>query len=129
MAADGPMDLAGSTVLVTGASSGIGRETAVLLSFLNARLILTGRNRDRLEETRSRLSGQGHRVAPFDLACTDRIPQWLGSLAAETGPLGGLVHAAGVQSVSPIRFARQAGVEQLLRANLESAIMLVQASV
>ena len=47
--ANSPMDINGSTVLVTGASSGIGRETAILLSALGARVILTGRDQGRLE--------------------------------------------------------------------------------
>lgn len=121
-----PMDLAGSTVLVTGASGGIGRETAVLLSSLNARLILTGRNRERLEQTLSCLSGEGHRIEPFDLARTEQIPQWLRSLTAEAGPLRGLVHAAGQQLTSPIRFAAVQSMEELFRTNLLSAIMLVR---
>lgn len=122
-----PMDLAGSIVLVTGASSGIGRETAVLLSSLNARLVLTGRNRERLEQTLSCLSGEGHRIEPFDLSSTEQIPQWFRSLAAAAGPFHGLVHAAGIQSILPIRLAKQKAVEELLRTNLQSAIMLVQA--
>ena len=127
MAIGGPMDFAGSTVLVTGASSGIGRETAILLSSLNARLVLTGRNRDRLEDTLSCLSGHGHRIEPFDLACTEQIPQWFRSLIAETGPLCGLVHSAGIQSTLPIRFANHEAVQQLLQTNLQSAIMLAHA--
>ncbi len=122
-----PMDLAGSTVLVTGASSGIGRETAILLSSLNARLVLTGRNRERLEETRSLLSGQDHRIEPFDLACSEEVPPWFRSWIPNTGPLHGLVHAAGIQSTLPIRFAKHAGAQHLLRTNLESAIMLAHA--
>ena len=77
------MSLTGSTVLVTGASRGIGRETAVLLSSLNARVVLVGRNRVRLGLTLSSLFGEGHRVAAFDLARTEEIPEWFQSLASE----------------------------------------------
>jgi NAD(P)-dependent dehydrogenase (short-subunit alcohol dehydrogenase family) len=120
------MDLSGSTVLVTGASSGIGRETAIVLSSLNARVILTGRDRGRLEETFGRLSGEGHRIEPFDLARVEEIPNWLRTLARETGPWRGLVHSAGVQLTSPIRFVTQRNSEDLLRTNLQSAIMLMR---
>jgi NAD(P)-dependent dehydrogenase (short-subunit alcohol dehydrogenase family) len=120
------MDLAGSTVLVTGASSGIGRETAVVLSELNARVVLTGRDQGRLEETFGRLSGEGHRIEPFDLARVEEIPNWLRSLARRNGPLRGLVHCAGVQLTSPIRFVTQRNSEDLLRTNLQSAIMLMR---
>ena len=121
-----PMDLSGATVLVTGASSGIGRETAILLSSLNARVVLTARNRERLEQTLSSLQGQGHRIEPFDLGCLDEIPKWVRSVAAEAGSLSGLVHAAGVQLTSPIRFVAPAAMEELLRTNLLSAMMLMR---
>jgi 3-oxoacyl-[acyl-carrier protein] reductase len=120
------MDLTGSTVLVTGASGGIGREAAVLLSCLNARLVLTGRNRERLEETRALLAGQEHRIEAFDLAEIERIPQWVRALAAETGPLRGLVHAAGRQITSPIRFVAPQAAEDLFRTNVHSALMLAR---
>jgi len=121
------MDLAGTTVLVPGASSGIGRDTAILLSSLNARIVLTGRNRDRLRETLARLDGQGHRVEPFDFSRLEEIADWLRSLTAGAGPLNGLVHCAGVELISPIRFVRQQDVEELVRINLLSSIMLVRA--
>jgi len=121
------MDLGGATVLVTGASSGIGRDTAILLSSLDARVILTGRNRDRLQETLSCLDGQGHRIEPFDFGHPEEIGDWLGALTASAGPLNGLVHAAGVELISPIRFVRQPDVEELMRVNLLSTIMLIRA--
>jgi len=121
------MSLTGSTVLVTGASRGIGRETAVLLSSLNARVVLVGRNRERLGQTLSSLSGEGHRVAAFDLARTEGIPQWFQSLASDMGPMNGLVHAAGKQFTMPVRFVTPQKTDELLRTNLSSAIMLVRA--
>jgi NADP-dependent 3-hydroxy acid dehydrogenase YdfG len=72
-----PMDMKGALVLVTGASSGIGRETAILLSQLNARLIVSGRNRERLAETVDQLEGTGHLAEPFDLDDADGIPKWI----------------------------------------------------
>jgi NAD(P)-dependent dehydrogenase (short-subunit alcohol dehydrogenase family) len=124
--APNPMDLGGSTVLVTGASSGIGRETAVLLSSLNARVVLTGRNRERLDQTLSLLSGEGHRIEPFDLGRAEEIPKWFRSLAAAVGPFHGLVHCAGLQMTMPIRFVTHTGAEELLRTNVLSAIMLMR---
>ena len=89
------------TILVTGASSGIGREAAILLSELDATLILTGRDRSRLEETRERMQGSDHRVEPFDLTAAEAIPGWLKALTVETGPIHGLVHSAGFTTQSP----------------------------
>jgi NAD(P)-dependent dehydrogenase (short-subunit alcohol dehydrogenase family) len=121
-----PMDLNGKTVLVTGASSGIGRETAILLSELNARLVLVARNAERLQQTAASLVGSGHRIEAFDLTALDDIPKWMQSIAAETGPFTGLVHAAGKQAATPVRFINQARAEDLIRTNLSSAILLVR---
>ena len=68
-------DLTGKRVLVTGASSGIGRAAAILISKLGATVIAVGRNEPRLEETRGSLSGEGHQISVFDLAQADLIPK------------------------------------------------------
>lgn len=80
-----PLDLSGRTVLVTGASSGIGRECAVLLSALNAKLVIAGRDQGKLEQTLSSLSGTGHTIEAFDLAATDEIVDWVKKLPAKLG--------------------------------------------
>jgi NAD(P)-dependent dehydrogenase (short-subunit alcohol dehydrogenase family) len=121
-----PLDMQGRTVLVTGASSGIGRETAILLSELDARVVLVARNRERLEETLGRMSGEGHRIEPFDLNETDGIPDWIKRIATETGPLGGLVHSAGIFRVLPLQSESASRIESLMRINLTSAIMIVK---
>jgi NAD(P)-dependent dehydrogenase (short-subunit alcohol dehydrogenase family) len=121
-----PMDLRGRNVLVSGASSGIGRATAILLSELGACVVLVGRDSDRLQQTLSAMQPGGHRVEPFDLSRSEEIPKWMQSIAAETGPLHGLVHAAGKQAAMPIRFATESRVDELMRTNLYSAIMLAR---
>jgi NAD(P)-dependent dehydrogenase (short-subunit alcohol dehydrogenase family) len=121
-----PLDMQGRMVLVTGASSGIGREIAILLSELNARVALSGRSRERLEETLGRMSGEDHRIEPFDLNETDAIPDWIKRIATETGPLGGLVHSAGVVTTIPVQAASTARIESLMRTNVTSAMMLVK---
>lgn len=122
-----PMDMKGALVLVTGASSGIGRETAILLSQLNARVALTGRNRERLAETLDRLEGTGHLAEPFDLDDTEAIPKWVRGIVDRAGPLGGMAHCAGSLLLLPVQFLSTAKVEALMRTNLTSAILLVKA--
>jgi len=121
------MDLSGRGVLVTGASSGIGRETALLLSELNARVILVGRNRERLEAACQQLQGTGHRVEPFDLTALQEIPAWLKRLTAATGPLAGLVHCAGIQNSLPLRVLSLEKLEAVFRINISAAVMLAKA--
>ncbi len=120
------MALSGRVILVTGASSGIGRETAVLLSELGARLVLTGRDAGRLSATLSRLADGMHSVEPFDLTAVEQIPAWLNGIAAKTGPLAGLVHCAGVHSRRPLKVLDADSFEQVQRINVTAAMMLVK---
>jgi NAD(P)-dependent dehydrogenase (short-subunit alcohol dehydrogenase family) len=120
------MDLGGRCVLITGASSGIGRETAILLSELQARLVLVGRNTERLQATHQHLQGEGHRLEPFDLSALAEISGWLKRITAETGPLQGLVHCAGAHSLMPLRLLRPEQLEEVLRINVSAAMMLAK---
>lgn len=121
-----PLDLTGRVFLVTGASSGIGRETAVLLSQLGAQIVSVGRSRERLAETVRNLSGGGHRTEVFDLTQTEQIPAWFRDLCAATGPLNGLVHCAGIQSTMPLRVLSPTVFEQVYRINVSAAAMLAK---
>ena len=121
-----PLDLSGRTVLVTGASAGIGRGTAVLLSRLGARVVLVGRNAGRLEETSRSMEGFQHQVVPFDLTRLDEIPQWLSKVVDETGPLHGLAHCAGISSLVPLRVMTIAHLDEIMRTNFYSAVVLTK---
>ena len=120
------IDLTGRTILITGASSGIGRETAMLLSQLNARLILVARNRDRLEQTRAALEGTVHEVEVFDVTALDAIPAWMKNLALRHGPLYGVVHSAGVYEVVPLRILTASKLDEIMRVNLSAALLLAK---
>lgn len=121
-----PMNLDGRRILVTGASSGIGQETAILLSQLGARTVLAGRNRERLVATLSRLEGEGHQVETFDLHSAGAIPRWMKSLTQQGGPLHGLVHSAGVQNLSSLAVLKVEQFEEVIRTNLTAAVMLAR---
>jgi len=122
-----PMDLTGRHLLVTGASSGIGRATAILLSQLGARVTLTGRDADRLGKTVDLMAGTDHRAVPFDLGMIDEIPAWLRGLAQTGGPFAGLAHCAGVQVSKPIRNADAAFMNDMFRINVSAGLSLARA--
>ena len=121
-----PLDFSNKRVLITGASTGIGRACALLLSQLGAKLVLNGRNETALQETLSLLSGSGHITAPFDMFNTDELCDWVKSLTKNHGYLDCFVHCAGVQITKPIRLFNQAFFDETMHVNLASAMAIAQ---
>jgi NAD(P)-dependent dehydrogenase (short-subunit alcohol dehydrogenase family) len=121
-----PLAMPGAPVIVTGASSGIGRATAILLSQLGARVIATGRDAARLDETRARMEGEGHLFEALDLTEVDAVPAWVKGIAAKTGPLHGLVHSAGNQITVPVRVMSKALFEKHMDVNVYAAGALIK---
>jgi NAD(P)-dependent dehydrogenase (short-subunit alcohol dehydrogenase family) len=121
-----PMDLSGKTVLVTGASSGLGKGIAELSARLGAKLILVARDSARLEETRATLVGAGHASEAFDLSRIDEIPGWMRDVAQRHGVLHGLVHSAGVLTTKPLRMQVAADWESALRINVIAGAALAK---
>jgi NAD(P)-dependent dehydrogenase (short-subunit alcohol dehydrogenase family) len=116
-----PMDLTGKRILVTGASSGIGRACAILLSKLGAELILVARNRSQLEETR-RLSDndKNHQVIPFDLSVTEKIAELVKIYDFKEKKIHGVVHAAGIVGAIPISGTTPKVVADMMSVNFYS---------
>lgn len=122
-----PFSLEGKHILVTGASSGIGREVAVWLSKQGARITLVARDTQRLEETLQRLDGNGHTIAVVDFLNEPDISGWMKKIAKETAAFDGLVHAAGVQAPMPIRATSLAHWEKIISTNVTSSFSLIKA--
>jgi len=121
-----PLDLSGRLMLVTGASSGIGRATSVLLSSLGARLILAGRNVERLNGTFQTLCGESHGIEPFDLEDVPNIPGWIRELAEKHGRLSGIVHSAGIYVTQPLRYMDTEELDRVMRVNFAAAVQLAK---
>lgn len=119
-------DLSGKTVLVTGASSGIGRACATLISQSGGNVIATGRNQDRIASAISDLDGTGHHGVAFDLTAADEIGPWMIDLAKTYGKLDGLVHMAGIHGAKPLKVSDGTFVDQLLQVNVGSTIALAR---
>lgn len=118
-----PFSLAGKTILVTGASSGIGRETAIVGSKMGATLIITGRNEDRLMATFNQLERTGHKSIVADITDEDRI----GALASECPQLDGIVHCAGVGDRTLLKMVREKDIERVMSANFNGPVLLQRA--
>ncbi|WP_411705139.1 SDR family NAD(P)-dependent oxidoreductase [Edaphovirga cremea] len=122
-----PFSLQGKHVLVTGASSGIGREVAVWLSSQGARITLVARDIPRLEETLLRLEGEGHTIAVVDFLNEQDVSGWMKRISKEVAPFDGLVHAAGVQAPMPIRATSLSHWEKIMSTNVTSSFSLIKA--
>lgn len=118
-----PFTLEGKTILVTGASSGIGRATAIQCARLGARLVITGRNADRLAETFSQLEGEGHIQLTADLTRQDDID----NLVAQVPALHGLVNNAGQNNIVMVNYIEQSDLDEVYQANVFAPILLTKA--
>lgn len=117
-----PFSLEGKTILVTGASSNIGRQIAVRCSEMGAKVIATARNEDRLKETMDKMAGEGHHIIPSDLSEAEQIP----ILVQQLPELDGIVMCAAIFRTTPIRNNRRKYTEDLFKTNTFANIDLVQ---
>lgn len=117
-----PYSLQGKVVLVTGASSGIGRATAIECSRLGARVIITARNENRLKETLALLAGNLNQMIICDLSDEDAI----NNLVEEVPHLDGLVNNAGYQEYLPVPFIKKEKLESILSINTIAPIVLFE---
>lgn len=114
-----PMSLEGKTILVTGASSGIGRAIAIECSKLGASVIATGRSEERLSETLSQMEGTAHRSIAADLCDADSRASLLALLPA----LDGVAHVAGLGCTKMAAFLKGELVERIIGSNLQIPII------
>ena len=120
------IDLNGKKILVTGASSGMGAETAVLCSQLGATVILVARREEKLQEVKGKLEGDGHRCYPFDLSKVDEIEEFMKGMIEETGPLDGFVHSAGISSSRPLKMMKPNVLREVMDINFNSFVEIVR---
>lgn len=121
-----PFSLEGKTVVVTGASSGIGRQCAISCSQMGARGVLIARNKQRLAETLSQMEGEGHLSVPVDLTDFDVIKEKVKEIVTAVGPIDGLVNCAGISMTLPLKLMDAQKVEEFFQANVFSAIELTR---
>lgn len=120
-----PFSIEGKTILVTGASSGIGKQTAIECSRMGANVIITARNEERLKATLNALSndnGQKHQMLIADLANEEGI----NSLVEQLPALNGVSLNAGIVKTLPVKFINSKDLEQVLNTNMIGPILLTQ---
>ncbi|MDR1045150.1 MAG: SDR family oxidoreductase [Candidatus Adiutrix sp.] len=114
-------------ILITGASSGLGRATAVLAARLGARVSLLARRENELRETLNALEGEGHSYWLCDLSRLEDIEPRIREITA-AGPLDGLAHCAGIGRNRPLAMTRPDFVRNLMIVNFGSFVELIRSS-
>ncbi len=117
-----PYSLEGKTILITGASSGIGQATAIECSKLGAKVVITARDQGRLSETYRQLEGEGHQQIIADLTIMDDIDR----LVNDIPQLDGLVNNAGINKILPIQFIDENTINNMLKINTLAPVFLMQ---
>lgn len=119
-----PFSLAGKTVLVTGASSGIGRATAIACSRMGARLVLTARDQDRLLDTFNQLApcGQAHVQLTADLTNSEELE----ALVAAMPHVEGAVLCAGNSTTLPLQFGSREKFDEMFDVNFFAPVELMR---
>ncbi|MEI6555570.1 MAG: SDR family oxidoreductase [Paludibacter sp.] len=117
-----PFSLLNKTILVTGATAGIGRAIAVECSRAGAKLIITGRNEERLKETLEMLAGEGHLFIGADLTVSSDLDK----LVELVPKLDGLVNNAGIAKPLVLQFTEKDDVDEVLGINALAPINLTR---
>lgn len=123
-----PMSLEGKHIVITGASSGIGKATSIQASKLGAKVSLIARSEDKLHETEMMLEGEGHKVYPFDLNSIETIDELVGKIYEDSGAIDGVVHCAGLGINRPLKLTKPDFVEQITRINYFAFVELIRAA-
>lgn len=113
------IDLKGKTILVTGASAGIGAAVAKLCSDLGAKVCITGRNMDRLSEVSKQLGNESE-FFQADLTLEKDIDNFVKVLPC----IDGWVHCAGIIEPFPIKFIQSKHIKSMFTINFDSACLL-----
>ena len=115
-----PFTLEGKTILVTGASSGIGRGIAIACSKMDASVIVNGRNEQRLSETMSEMEGDDNLSLAADLS--DNVA--LAEMVAKLPKLDGIVHCAGIGQRVLCKQLQESDLDNMMNVNFKAPVML-----
>lgn len=116
-----PFSIENKTILVTGATSGIGRATAITCAGLGAKVIAIGRNQERLDGLMQELEGDGHLAINADLTDKAQVQALLEKVPA----VDGVACCAGVAEMKPYAFVTEEDVERVFKVNCFAPVMLV----
>lgn len=121
-----PTDLKDKTVLITGASDGIGRATSIIISKLGAKIVMVARNKEKLQTTIDMLEGKNHRWYSYDLKKIEGIELFVKKLVTENGLFNGFVHCAGISNMRPLKMTNYGFLHDMMLINFYSFVELTR---
>lgn len=116
------LSLQGKHILVTGASSGMGRVFAQMIARQGGIVTLLARNEERLNKNLQSLDGVGHQVVVCDLTDEEQLKVAVGNM----GQLDGIVLCAGINEFIPVKFVKQEKINKMFQTNYFSQLILLQ---
>lgn len=119
-----PFSLSGKTILVTGASSGIGRAIAIEASKMNGRVVISGRNEERLNETLGMLDGGNEHLS---IVADISEPEKIEYVATNVPQLDGVVHCAGIGDRTLCRMIQEKQLDKVMSINFNAPVLLQRA--
>lgn len=123
---DSIINLQSKTFLVTGAGSGIGRETARVLSEQGAKVIMLDLNQEGIDETKELLNGQNHLSKTCDLTDFETLPAIVNEILVQCSKIDGFVHCAGLSSRKPLNVLKAKGFQKVMNVNFYSFVELTR---
>ncbi len=113
--------LTDKTILITGASSGIGKAAAILASQMGAHVIIHGRDLEKLQHTLSQLKpSEKHQIIQVDLSKTDELMDFVKKCPA----VDGVVHCAGIVKPVPAKFIQPKHIEEMFSINYNAVVLI-----
>ncbi len=123
---DSIFDLDHKNIIVTGASSGIGRQCAITFSQLGANVILIARNKERLKDAFNKLEKGNHLIISQDITEYNKLEEVANTAVDKVGKISGFVHSAGIEMTLPLRSMNPSYYEKIFAINIISGFELAR---
>lgn len=121
------LNLKNKKILVLGATGTLGKSTAIKLSQLGAKVVISGRDKTKLDDVLSKLTGDGHYAIQFDLSNLDKIYELINlSVSFDNEKLTGLVYCAGTMPIRPIKNTKSDFLHQTMVINYYAFVEMVR---
>lgn len=122
-----PFALNDKVIVITGASSGIGRQCAITCSQMGATVMLLGRDADRLNDTLQAMDNIAkHKTFAFDLCDFEQATANIKAISTQFGKISGLINCAGISTTLPINAISTDKMEAFFRTNVLGSINLTK---